>query len=223
MSVKIPSSPGDAGPEPLDVRGAERALALGYTPAADRPAIAALFALDARLGDIVRTTREPMVGQMRLTWWHDALTRLDDGPAPAEPVLAMLAADVLPRGVTGADLARMIDGWEALLEGPVGDPAMLAIYAEHRGALLFALAGCLVGAGRVPLAAAGAGWALADLAANLSDPAAIAAARRMASERLQDVTGLRWSRPGRGLGALALLARMDVADDPRPARDGKTR
>ncbi len=47
-----------------DPRLAERALALGYTPARIRPALDALFLLDRRLGDIIRSTREPMVGQI---------------------------------------------------------------------------------------------------------------------------------------------------------------
>jgi phytoene synthase len=205
---------------------AERALALGYTPVRWRPALDALFLLDRRLGDIVRSTREPIVGQMRLTWWHDALGRLDAGaPAPAEPVLTALADAVLPHGVDGGELAVMIDGWEALLDGSPTDAATLTDHARARGATLFTLAGRLVGAGGEPLAAAGEGWALADLAANLSDPAATALARLLAAARLDAIVRTRWSRPVRGLGALALLAQMDVAAEPRapghPARIGR--
>ena len=209
-----------------DPRLAERALALGYTPARWRPALDALFLLDRRLGDIVRSTREPMVGQMRLTWWHDALSRLEAGaPAPAEPALTALADAVLPGGVGGGELAAMIDGWEALLDGTVTDAAVLAGHARARGATLFVLAGRLAGAGGEPLAAAGEGWALADLAANLSDPVAAASARSLAAGRLAEIGAMRWSRATRGLGALALLARMDVAAEPRapghPARIGR--
>jgi phytoene synthase len=72
-----------SSPEAL---AAERALAIGYAPADRRAGLATLFALDARLGDILRTTREPMVGQMRLTWWHAALSGLGQDPPRAEPV-----------------------------------------------------------------------------------------------------------------------------------------
>src|SRR5258706_11816229 len=94
----------------------ERGVVLGYARPATQPALRALFALDDALAQLLRTTREPMVGQMRLTWWHEALTRLDASPPPAEPVLQCLARDVLPRGVTGCGLAGMIDAWEELLE-----------------------------------------------------------------------------------------------------------
>src|SRR3546814_17336884 len=60
----------------------ELALAICYAPRKARAALAALFALDATLADVLRTTTEPMLGQMRLTWWHDALTRLEAAPPP---------------------------------------------------------------------------------------------------------------------------------------------
>ena len=41
---------------------AERSLALSYAPAAARAGLEALFALDATLGAILKTTREPVVG-----------------------------------------------------------------------------------------------------------------------------------------------------------------
>src|SRR3546814_7046937 len=56
----------------------ELALAICYAPRKARAALAALFALDATLADVLRTTTEPMLGQMRLTWWHDALTRSEE-------------------------------------------------------------------------------------------------------------------------------------------------
>ena len=153
-----------------DLTDPERVLALSYARAPDRAALAALLALDETLGQILRTTREPLVGQMRLTWWHEALGALDTEPPPAQPVLQALAAEVLPRGVSGARLAGMIDGWEALLDPDPLDAVGLATYSEGRGATLFELAGHAIGAGGgEPLRAAGAGWALADFARHARD------------------------------------------------------
>src|SRR4051812_35867714 len=121
---------GEAG-----VQDPERGLALSYAPHAALPGLAALFALDDSLGSILRTTRAPMVGQMRLTWWHEALTRLDTAPPPAEPVLQALARDVVPHGVSGARLAWMIEGWEELLEPELSDDA-IARHAARRGGKL---------------------------------------------------------------------------------------
>ena len=186
----------------------ERALALAAAPVDRRAGLAALLALDERRGAILSTTREPLVGQMRLTWWHEALTSLGAATPPAEPVLAALAAEVLPHGVTDAALAAQVDGWEALLEEL--DEAAMQRFAEARGGGLFRAAAALLGAEDAAIGRAGEGWALTDLAANLSDPAAAARARTLAGERLTRLFSPRWSRAGRPLGVLALLAEADL-------------
>ncbi len=184
---------------------AERALILTYAPPAGRAALAALLGLDDALAQLLRTTREPAIGQIRLTWWRERLEALDKGPPPAEPVLQAIAAS----GVPGAPLAAIADGWEVLLEERL-DADALARFGAGRGAL-FVAAGKALGATGDPLEAAGQGWALADLARHLGEPGEAAAARAMASPLLAAATAARWSREGRGLGAMAHLARRDLA------------
>ncbi len=190
-----------------------RLLALSYAPGRRRAGLEALFALDAALGQVLRTTREPLVGQMRLAWWREALAALDTAPPPGEPVLQQLAAHVLPAGVTGASLAGLADGWEVLL-GELSDDA-LDRYAQGRGGWLFERAALVLGADDVTTSA-GEGWALADLAANLSDVALADRARDLAHARLDAASKAHWSRPGRALGALAIIARRGL-DGPLPA------
>ena len=191
----------------------ERALALSYAPPGARAGLVALFALDQTLGQILRTTREPLVGQMRLTWWHEALCALDRTPPPAQPVLQALAAEVLPRGVTGAMLAGMIDGWEALLDAETIVDVNIIAYGRKRGVGLFEVAGAVLACPPAdPVAAAGEGWALADLAAHMSDRETSARAAALAAGPLAQASAQRWSREGRALGALAHIARMDLAD-----------
>jgi len=180
-------------------------LALSYAPVRSRAALDALFALDTALGNVLRTTREPLVGQMRLAWWREALQGLDASGAPAEPVLQSLTAAVLPLGTTGHSLSGMVNAWEPLLSdigtGSIDDHARL------RGRALFAIAErALDAAPSDPVGEAGEGWALADLAANLSDPALARQARERAAILLAHARGSRWSRSGRALGALALIA-----------------
>ncbi len=189
----------------------ERALALSYAPRDVRAGLAAVFALDDTLGQILRTTREPLVGQMRLTWWHEALVALDNAPPPAQPVLQALAAKVLPQGLSGTRLAGMIDGWEMLLDPDPLTAPMLEAYATVLGGTVFAAAGRMLGAAeRDPLLVAGQGWALADLARHSRDAAAVLPTE-MAATALADATRQRWSRAARALGALAHIARMDLA------------
>jgi len=196
-----------------EARAAERALAISYAPAEAQPALQALLALDDVLGNILRSTREPLVGQMRLTWWHEALRALDERPPPAEPVLAAIASEVLPHGVSGAALTPMTDGWEALLAEPLGWEEVVS-FSEQRGGTLFRAAARVLGVMDAAAPVAGEGWALADLATHLADAGAAAQARSLANERLDAAFATRWSRAARPLGALALLARADLAGMP---------
>ncbi len=202
----------------------EITLAISYAPARARAAMDALFALDATLAQVLRTTTEPMLGQMRLTWWHDALERLDAAPPPAEPVLEALAGAALPAGISGTDLAAMTGGWEELLE-PEMDEAGLLRYARERGGRLFALAGRLVAVDRPVLAPAGEGWALADLALHTADEALAGRARALARVRLDGAVEADWPAAARAPGALAHLARRDLALPPgaRPAKGAPRR
>lgn len=197
----------------------ERGLILAYAPAAKRAALAAILGLDDALGLLLRTTTQPALGQIRLAWWRDRLSALDAGEAPAEPVLLALA-QARDAGLHGAALVPLVNGWEVLIEEEVLDRAALEKFGALRGGGLFAAVGALFGAKPSdPLHAAGMGWALADLARNLSEPDEVAQAREMAGEALNDAMTSRWSRSTRSLGAMAHLARLDLqlpADAPRP-------
>ncbi len=174
-------------------------IALAYAPSRCRAAVAALWACDAALGRVVATTTEPMIGQMRLTWWHERLVALDDGVVPAEPVLAALGDVVRHHDVTGAMIAGLVEGWEMLLEPlPLSDDA-LRVFAIKRGDAVFALSARIIG---TPVSAGlGAGWALIDFAVHCSDQVTADRARAMAALLFKDadVTGPK---------ALRILTRM---------------
>src|SRR3546814_7084536 len=99
------------GMTPLDP---DRTLALSYVPAKHRPAVEALWRLDAALGAVLAGGREPLIGQIKLVWWRDALEKLDRERAPAEPVLRAVAEHVVPI-VPGAALAEFEEAWSVLL------------------------------------------------------------------------------------------------------------
>ena len=160
----------------------ERRLALAYVPAARRAALAALWDLDVTLGAVLATGSDPMISQIRLAWWREALEKLDHAGPPAEPLLQALARHVLPAGIGGAELAAMEEGWTLLLAPDPLGPEALHHYAETRGGRLFALSARLLGADAPGIEAAGA----------------------RPSEA-------RWPVPLRPLGMLAALARRDAA------------
>ena len=184
--------------------GPDRALALLHLPADSRPAVEALWLLDATLGDVVARATQPTLGRIKLAWWREALERLDRQPPPPEPRLRAAADHLLPRGVTGAELAGLETGWSALLDDPV-DPALVA----ERGALLFAIAGRVLGGGDERLAPVGAVTALASVARR-GLPDLLAAAEPYAL----GLRGHRFPRRLRGLTMLARVAMRDLAGPP---------
>lgn len=204
-----------------------RPIILAYAPTSRREALSALLVLDERLGDVVRTTNQPALGQLRLAWWREALARLDSQPPPGEPALQGLAASVLPLGFSGESLVPIVHGWEVLIEEERLDADALRRFGEGRGSLFVSAGKALDAAPRDPLAEAGQGWALADLARNLKAPGEAEEARRQARGWLDIAAKARWSREGRALGALAHLARLDLDVDGAlppigaPARVGR--
>jgi phytoene synthase len=194
---------------PLDP---DRTLALAYVAAARRPAVEALWRLDAALASVLSTGKEPLISQIRLAWWREALEKLDTEKAPGEPVLQALAQHVVPAGVSGAELSAMEAGWEVLLSPDQLGEADLELYASARGGLLFRYTAHLLGTeASADMEAAGGAWAAIDLArhsANEADAdAALALARAAPSPR--------WPSRLRPLGMLAALARRD-AEPARP-------
>lgn len=179
----------------------EGRLALAYVPASVRPGVEALWQLDATFAAILATGTQPLISQMRLAWWREALDRLGDAPPPAEPLLRALAAHVLP-AVSGTELAAMEGGWLVLLsDAPLGAEE-LADYAELRGGLLFSYSARLLGDPAFPVERAGALWALADLARH---------SRRGEEVKIPPLEPpVKWPRKLRPLGMLAVLARRDL-------------
>lgn len=145
-------------------------LATLYVPAADRPAFTALVNLSRAMADVVRTTSEPMVGRIRLAWWREQIEALSlDAPAPAEPRLQAARELLLPRGISGKDLAGLEQGWERML-----DPFPWSVETSEgiwfRGVLAFGLAARLLGSPSEELQKLGGLWALTDAARHCSDP-----------------------------------------------------
>lgn len=112
-------------------------LAVAWQPRSTRGALEALFRLDARLGRMVRTVKEPLLAQMRLAWWREELVRSGGGRQGRDPLLQSIArqwADQSP------ELAALVDGWEAMIGyGPLagevgglaaGRSAALAAFAR---------------------------------------------------------------------------------------------
>ena len=187
---------------------ADRRLALTYVPAKSRAAVEALWRLDLAMASVLSTGREPLISQIRLTWWREALERLDRERAPAEPVLQALETHVLSRGLSGAELAEMEAGWSVLLSPEQLTAADLDLYAARRGGLLFSYTARVLGGESAAVEPGGKAWSLIDLARNSANQADAESARASAARSFGTNSG-RWPSSLRPLGMLAMLARRD--------------
>jgi phytoene synthase len=93
------------------------------------------------MADVVARATQPALAAIKLAWWREQLEALDRQPAPAEPRLQTAASELLPRGLPGAELAKLEQGWSALLHDP---PDVETVAA--RGTTLFELGSRLLGA-----------------------------------------------------------------------------
>ncbi len=180
-------------------------IALAYAPRSCRDALAALWDYDATLGRVVATTTEPMIGQMRLTWWHERMIGLNAGEIVAEPVITALHDVVRDHDVTGAMLSGLIEGWEALLEPMPFASTILRDYATKRGDRLFELSATILG---VDVSTGlGAGWALIDFPRYCTDPTTIEQALK-----LFESVDIKGPKPLRILARIARIKAMQPVD-----------
>jgi phytoene synthase len=170
-----------------------------------------LWALDERLARLAATTTEPMIGQIRLAWWHEALSDDSGVKGRGEPLIdAMREAHAVPP----AGFSAWLDGWEAM----IGDVDLDA-FAEGRGGGLFH---SLAGADEAPdwLVQAGSAWALWDLSGRAVDPVlAVTAIGRAKAKLLAEPRS--WPASWRPMRIAYGLARQDILKG-RPAPKGLT-
>ena len=145
----------------------DRFLTAIFAPAAVREHLFALYAFNIELAKVREVVTEPLIGQMRLQWWRDALDKLQAGQDIAHEVARPLGAAIHAAGIDRAAFAPLIDAREFDLERdpPADLPALLA-YAEGTGAPLLAIALRIAGAGTDSADVArlaGRGWALTGL------------------------------------------------------------
>ena len=177
----------------------DRNLVRLHWPVELRPAFDALFGIDDAMAEVVASSTQPALGAIRLAWWREALERLDKSPPPPEPRLQAAASELLHRGISGAELAGLEDGWSTLFDENPDIGRM-----GTRGARLFDIAAKLLGGSDPKLDAAGRLYAFGEGVrkgwVRGSKPA----------EELRILTRHRFPRRLRPLTALARLAARDV-------------
>ena len=187
----------------------DRDLVRLYWPAELKPAFDALFAVDDALAEVVTSSTQPALGAIRLAWWREALERLDSKPPPPEPRLQAAARELLPRGISGRELARLEVGWSALLE-PFPDDDLTMEQVAERGTVFFQMASTLIANANKQIDQAGALWGLTNAARQSVDWPTRTHLFLHAEEALARLCSHRFDRRVRPLTALAGLAARDA-------------
>ncbi len=141
----------------------DRWLACLFASDAARPHLFALYAFNAEVARIREHVSQPILGEMRLQWWIDALdgsegeTRGDIRAHPvADALVATIKSCALPRkAFTDLLEARRFD----LFDDPAPDVDFLESYCGETCSSLFRLAGLIIGGEGVETSADAAGHA----------------------------------------------------------------
>jgi 15-cis-phytoene synthase len=147
----------------IDTLDPGKLLALTYTKGELRDALTLLLGLDMRLGQVMSKGTEPLIGQMRIAWWRDALLKPAGERPKGEPLfqdLAILKYDLAP------DMIHLADAWGGLLAQEEWSSDALTAFAGDRSRGIFGSFAKITGQcdeTRNKLIVMGERWALIDL------------------------------------------------------------
>jgi len=115
----------------------ERYLCLLFAPEPSRSRLLALYAFNLEISKIRETVSEPLLGQIRLQWWREALAEFERGVVRAHPIAEALSAALRHRPVRPALLERLLVAREAdLVEAPPATLAAMEDYATGTSGVL---------------------------------------------------------------------------------------
>jgi phytoene synthase len=147
----------------------DRWLCSLFAPEAQRRDLWALLAFNLEIARTREVVREPMLGQIRLQWWREAIAEAYAGQVRAHQVMAPLADAIARRRPPRARFEALLDGrLRDLDDQPFATLAALEVYAHATSATLSLLMLDMLGVddenARAAAAAIGTAWALVGLA-----------------------------------------------------------
>jgi phytoene synthase len=140
--------------------------------AAARADVIALYAFDHELARAPRVASNALLGEMRLTWWREALEEIFEGrPVRQHPAAQALAAAVERRGLKREPLETMIDArYRELDPAPMSEGEVLDWARDTGGAAAQLAAQVLDPATEAKMAlAGGSAWSLGKRLADNPD------------------------------------------------------
>jgi len=139
-----------------------------FAPVGAREALFALLAFNDEIARIRESVREPLLGEIRLQWWRDALDGIFAGTPPRQEVAMALAAAIARHALPRAPFDRLLDarGRDLYDEEPETRADLLAYVDATAGTLAeleLRVLGADDGASRAAARAVAAAFALAGL------------------------------------------------------------
>jgi phytoene synthase len=128
-----------------------------------RADVVAIYAFDHELARAPRVASNPLIGEMRLAWWREALDEIFEGrPVRGHPTAQALEAVVSRRKLPRELLEAMIDARYRELDPAPMDAAEASRWAGESAGSAAVLSAYILDPGGEPEAArqAGAAWAL---------------------------------------------------------------
>jgi phytoene synthase len=132
-----------------------------------RADLIALYAFNHELARATEAAREPLVQEIRLTWWREALDEVFAGRLPRRhPVVEALAATIRRRELPPAPFETMIEARMEAIDASVADEAAVYRHIDTTAGMLMGLAASALDgtASSAATQAAARAWGLAGLA-----------------------------------------------------------
>lgn len=119
----------------------DRYLATLFAPAESRPALSSLYAFDVETARVALRVREPLAGEIRLQWWHDALSGNIPDQAAGHPVASAFLDTIETRALPLDQILTVLEARRArLYEKPLAGLDVLEKFSRDTAGIVFSLA-----------------------------------------------------------------------------------
>ncbi|WP_137391418.1 phytoene/squalene synthase family protein [Rhodoligotrophos defluvii] len=138
----------------------DRFLAALFAPDDKRRLLLALYAFNVEVSRIREVVREPMLGEIRLQWWADAVSRAYGGQGPEHPVMAELMPAIGERIIPEMALANLVEARRFdLYDDPMPSLNDLEGYLGETSSALIQMAALILAGRQAQVCAEAAGLA----------------------------------------------------------------
>jgi 15-cis-phytoene synthase len=200
----------------------DMAIALAYAPLKSREVIDTLFELDDVMIKLIRSTREPLLGQIKIQWWVDQFKLLKPGMAAApHPILQRFNA-CHPSERALEKLMTYCENWNLFLSPPPYTHEELLEFSIMRASLI-EITNEVVGINTHEHDSRFKIWCLLDIAKSLGLNSIEAQCQTLARQIQKEQRKVNFNRALRSFSILGSFAEYDLRNPTKIPRQGSPR